>query len=112
MARLAIIACVVAGAAALGAGPSSDTGPDRIDVSSFPPEMQQRYLVFAEKCSKCHTLARPINAQLKGGDWKNYIKKMIRRPSSGINEETGRRIFEFLKFYSDRREGNAALPAN
>ena len=42
MARLAIIACVVAGAAALGAGPSSDTGPDRIDVSSLQPEMQQR----------------------------------------------------------------------
>lgn len=74
--------------------------------------MQERYQVFATRCSKCHSLDAPLNARLPGEEWKNYIKKMIRRPGSGINQENGRRIFEFLQFYAERRDGSAELKAN
>lgn len=37
-----------------------DKGPATINVSSYPPELQKSYKVFTEKCSKCHTIARPI----------------------------------------------------
>ena len=91
--------------ALLAAAPDPrDRGPDRIDVSSYPPQYQRSYEVFAVRCSKCHSLARPINARIKGEQWKGYVKKMIRRPGSGINEEAGREIYEFLKYYSTRSD--------
>ena len=82
------------------AADARDVGPDTIDVSSFPPEVREVYPLFQVKCSKCHSLARPINSSISGDEWKGYIKKMIRRPASGINEEVGQRIFGFLKFYT------------
>jgi hypothetical protein len=95
------IGIVCAAVLLLGAAPDPrDTGPDKIDVSGYAPDMQERYRVFALKCSKCHSLARPINARITGEEWKPYVKKMIRRPGSGINEEAGQVVYEFLKFYS------------
>ncbi len=64
-----------------------DDGPDKIDVSAYPREQAARYPVFVQKCSKCHPVARPINSRFDASEWKRYMKKMIRRPNSGINEE-------------------------
>jgi hypothetical protein len=101
---------VLAAALALGAKDPAkaewdprDDGPDRIDVSSWPPAMQKRYPVFATKCAKCHPVARPINSRFDAADWKRYMKKMIRRPNSGINEEQAADIYEFLKYYSAKQ---------
>jgi hypothetical protein len=77
-----------------------DFGPDRIDVSGFPAPQQKQYDVYAAKCAKCHPLARSVNARFNSTDWKRYMKRMIRRPNSGINEEQAALIYEFLKFYS------------
>ena len=90
----------------LGAGPP---GPDKVDVSDYPEAYRQYYEVFAVRCSKCHSLARPINARLKGEQWKSYIKKMIRRPGSGINEESGKQIYLFLNYYTTRTEATPAV---
>ena len=98
---------VLAAALALGAKDPSkaewdprDDGPDRINVSAWPPGMQKRYPIFSAKCSKCHPVARPINSRFDPTEWKRYMKKMIRRPNSGINEEQAADIYEFLKYYS------------
>jgi hypothetical protein len=80
-----------------------DDGPDRIDISAYPPAQQKRYTIFTVKCSKCHPVARPINSRFDAADWKRYMKKMIRRPNSGINEEQAVEIYEFLKYYSSRQ---------
>jgi hypothetical protein len=80
-----------------------DDGASQIDVSSWPPEMQARYPVFTAKCSKCHPVARPINSRFDATEWKRYMKKMIRRPNSGINEEQAADIYELLKYYSSRQ---------
>jgi len=82
-----------------------DSGPDKIDVSAYPPEQQARYPVFKAKCAKCHPTARPINSRFDSSEWKRYMKKMIRRPNSGINEEQAADIYEFLKFYSSKQAG-------
>jgi hypothetical protein len=79
-----------------------DRGPDRLDVSGYPAEEQARYPLFVSKCSKCHTLARPINTRFEAPRWKQYAKKMIRRPNSGINEEQAQELFAFLKYYATR----------
>lgn len=77
-----------------------DHGPGSIDVSGYPAPQQKQYDVYAGKCSKCHPLARSVNARFNSTDWKRYMKRMIRRPNSGINEEQAAQIYEFLKFYS------------
>ena len=77
-----------------------DSGPDHVDVSKYPSAQQRQYDVYAAKCSKCHPLARSVNARFNATDWKRYMKRMIRRPNSGINEEQAALIYEFLKFYS------------
>lgn len=82
-----------------------DDGPDKIDVSGYPKDQAARYPVFVQKCSKCHPVARPINSRFDASEWKRYMKKMIRRPNSGINEEQAADIYEFLKFYSTKQGG-------
>lgn len=111
MKRLALGACVAAGALglALAAEPDKpppdprDFGADKIDVSEYPAAQKVRYPTFMAKCGKCHPAARAINARLSAQDWKRYMKKMIRRPNSGINEEQAQDIYEFLKYYASRQ---------
>ena len=79
-----------------------DFGVDHVDVSGYPAAVQKQYEVYAAKCSKCHPLARSINARFNATDWKRYMKRMIRRPNSGINEEQAALIYEFLKFYANQ----------
>jgi hypothetical protein len=92
------------------ASENQDEGPDRIDVSDYPPDQQERYELFAVKCSKCHSLARPINARLTADEWQGYVKKMARRPGSGINDDAAKRIAEFLIYYTARRDGEKRKP--
>jgi hypothetical protein len=100
----ALVGAAVAAALAGGGGEfaARDAGPDRLDVSDYPAEQQARYPLFASKCSRCHTLARPINTRFDAPRWKRYAKKMIRKPNSGINEEQAQELFEFLKYYASR----------
>lgn len=81
-----------------------DKGPATIDVSKYPFEMQENYKLFAKKCSSCHTLARPINCDFALPDeWERYVKRMMRKPNSGINSADGKKIFEFLVYDSKTR---------
>lgn len=82
-----------------------DQGPATIDISKYPPEMQENYKVFAKKCSSCHTLARPINCDFALPDeWERYVKRMMRKPNSGINSDDGKKIFDFVVYDSKTRK--------
>lgn len=82
----------------------ADNGPDTIDVSAYPKQMQDYYKVFAKKCSKCHTLARPINTDFPIDKWQRYVKRMMRKPGSGITKSTGKKIYLFLKYYTEQKQ--------
>lgn len=96
----------------LGQAPSSeerltgfDSGPKTIDVSGYPAEMQEKYEVFVARCAKCHTLARPINSDYALPDeWSRYVKRMMRKPGSGISPKEGKQIYEFLAYDSSVRK--------
>lgn len=75
-----------------------DRGPQTIDVSNYPPEMQARYERFADKCSKCHNLSRPINAEFTTEEWASYLDKMMRKKGSGISKKDKNEIYEFLVY--------------
>jgi hypothetical protein len=96
----------------LGASPDPrDRGPDRLDVSTYPPKYQELYKVFEVRCSKCHSLARPVNARLRPDEWRLYVKKMSRRQGSGINEATSEKLIDFLVYFSQNRDSaDAGVP--
>lgn len=89
-------------AAAL-AGCPAPTAPrgDGLDASQLPPEVRGDYEVFAQRCSKCHTLARPLNSGIVEDEfWALYVARMRRMPGSGISPDDETRILRFLKFYA------------
>lgn len=83
---------------------ASDNGPNFIDVSNYPLKMQEYYQLFARKCSRCHTLARPINSRFIGEEWRKYVLKMMRKPGSGLTPKTAEKIIEFLVYDAQVRE--------
>lgn len=84
-----------------------DKGPDKIDVTSYPAAQQAAYKLFSSKCSKCHTIARPINTMMKRDEWERYVKRMMHKPNSGISDSQGKQIFEFVVFdQSERKDKN------
>jgi cytochrome c5 len=81
-----------------------DKGPAKIDVGSYPAEQQKGYKVFSDKCSKCHTIARPINTTMTKDEWSRYVKRMMHKPNSGISDSQGKTIFEFLAYDQESRK--------
>ncbi|MGD0771879.1 MAG: hypothetical protein ABSC05_03565 [Candidatus Solibacter sp.] len=91
-----------------------DKGPDKIDVSAYPPAQQTAYKLFASKCSKCHTIARPLNTMMKRDEWERYVKRMMHKPNSGISDNQGKQIFDFMVYdQTERKDKNpkAFFPA-
>ena len=84
-----------------------DKGPDKIDVSAYPAEQQANYKLFAGKCSKCHTIARPLNTMMTRDEWSRYVKRMMHKPNSGISDAQGKQIFEFVVYdQTERKDKN------
>ena len=91
-----------------------DKGPDKIDVGAYPAAQQAAYKVFSTKCSKCHTIARPLNTMMKPDEWNRYVKRMMHKPNSGISDSQGKQIFEFVVYdQTERKDKNpkAFFPA-
>ena len=83
----------------------ADKGPDTIDVSKYPKEQQANYKVFAEKCSKCHTLARPVNSDYAlPEEWTAYVDKMRHKKRSGIDDDAQKTVTDFLIYDSAVRK--------
>ncbi|HTN52423.1 MAG TPA: hypothetical protein VML50_08495 [Anaeromyxobacter sp.] len=85
------------------ASASASPGEETIDVSTYPPEQQVRYLLFERKCSKCHSLSMALGSGDTLPRWKRYLAQMSRRPEAGLSEAQGQEILEFLRFYAARR---------
>ena len=82
-----------------------EKGPATIDVSKYPDGVKENYEVFSTKCSQCHKLSRPINSDYAmPEEWSRYIKRMMRKPGSGISTGDGKKIFEFLAYDSSVRK--------
>jgi hypothetical protein len=81
-----------------------DKGSDKVNISSYPAEMQKNYKVFTDKCAKCHTIARPINTAMTKDEWARYVKRMMHKPNSGISDTQGKAIYEFLAYDQENRK--------
>ena len=82
-----------------------EKGPATVDVSKYPQGIQDNYQVFAEKCTQCHKLSRPINSDYAlPAEWERYVKRMMHKPGSGIGSSEGKKIFDFLVYDSSVRK--------
>jgi len=78
---------------------------DSLDTSQYPPDIRDAYKVFAVRCSRCHTLARPLNARINDPQqWVRYVQRMRLNPASGINAKDGEIILRFLLYYMHQRQ--------
>jgi hypothetical protein len=98
MSRSTIIAFSVS-LLAFGVGCS---GPrEGLEVSTLPSDVQGDYEVFAQRCSKCHSLSRPLNSGITDDEWwGRYVAKMRRMPASGISHDDATQILRFLHWFS------------
>lgn len=82
-----------------------EKGPATIDVSKYPQGIKDNYEVFSQKCTQCHKLSRPINCDYALPDeWSRYVKRMMRKPGSGISTAEAKQIWEFLVYDSSVRK--------
>jgi len=87
----------------------SDLGPDVIDVSNYPAQQRYNYQVYAAVCSRCHTLARSINAPAVSREfWEFYLLGM--RVQNGLDKKPAitpqerKAILDFLEYDSRVRK--------
>jgi hypothetical protein len=78
--------------------------------SRLPPDVRADYEVFALRCSKCHSLSRPLQSGITDDVyWKEYVERMRRQAGSGISPTDEESILRFLHYYSleeKRRRGD------
>ena len=74
---------------------------EELEPATLPAELREDYAVFAQRCSKCHSLARPLNSGISDENyWSLYVARMRRQPGSGITQEDAGPILRFLHYYS------------
>jgi hypothetical protein len=92
---LAVVAVVLAGC------PLEKS--EALDPSTLPDNVRADYEVFAQRCSKCHSLQRPLASGITDDEqWARYVARMRRQPGSGISKEDEVPILRFLHFYAQR----------
>jgi hypothetical protein len=117
--RALLVVIAIASAGAAGCATSSRDG---LDVAQLPETVRPDYTLFARRCSKCHSLARPLGSGITDDAvWIAYVDKMRRQPGSGISPQDAAPILRFLHYYSseqrrikrehDEASGGPATPA-
>jgi len=82
-----------------------EKGAATIDVSKYPEGVKENYEVFSTKCTQCHKLSRPINSDYAlPEEWSRYIKRMMRKPGSGISAGDGKKIYDFVVYDASIRK--------
>lgn len=99
---------MLAAVAACSAGPRTEAAY----AAQLPTEVRGSYEVFAQRCSKCHSLARPLDSGIDDdGYWAMYVDRMRRQPASGISLADRPPILAFLHYYAleqrKRKAGDA-----
>jgi hypothetical protein len=73
-------------------------------VATFAPDVRASYELFTRRCSRCHSLARPLTAPIGDREhWSRYVTRMRRQPSSGISPADAEDILVFLEHWSRLR---------
>lgn len=78
-----------------------------LDVATVPTALRDDYELFARRCSRCHSLSRPLNARIDSPThWSEYVTRMRRMPGSGIAPDEVPALLRFLTWYSAARRSS------
>lgn len=89
-----------------------NTHPEGVDVSAYPVDVRDDYVLFTIRCSKCHALSRALQSGITDDVyWAAYVERMRRQPGSGITPSESPRIQRFLHYYSLAVLARNAAPA-
>ncbi|MBI5180334.1 MAG: c-type cytochrome [Nitrospirae bacterium] len=75
-----------------------------VDISNYPIEAKEGYKIFSQKCIKCHSAAKPLNAPYSGEAWKTTVYRMMRKEGSFVTQKEADKIYTFLVQYSSSRK--------
>ena len=115
--RLALAASLTA-LLALGTSAVAQFGKhsaeEKINVSSYPANIQSNYKVFANKCSECHGLASSLKQSRSPEGWTADVRRMQAMASSHINDSEAGEILKFLAYDESHRKAASreAISAN
>jgi hypothetical protein len=80
-----------------------------LDPATLPENVRADYAVFAQRCSKCHSLARPLTSGIDDDEyWAMYVARMRRQPASGISLEDTVVVLRFLHYFSEDAKAKKA----
>jgi len=117
---------------------ANDLGPAKVDEKGIPQNLRKGYDLLRMKCSKCHSVARPLNAQFLEADdvfrskllamnpgalddprllkleadaWRRMVKRMMSKPGNDINSNDAKEIHAFLVWLYLSRVGTNGVAA-
>jgi mono/diheme cytochrome c family protein len=111
-ARATVALGLAASAALLGVWGCATWTREGLDPTTMPVDVRPDYALFAQRCSKCHSLARPLTSGIDDdGYWVDYVARMRRQPASGISEWDTVGILRFLHYFStEEKRKSGKLP--
>jgi uncharacterized membrane protein len=68
--------------------------------TALPPELLPAYDRFAQKCSTCHGLDRPLERQVADGAWPAIVARMAEHAGGAITPEDQALIVRFLEYHA------------
>jgi hypothetical protein len=87
-------------------------GSEGLDSAALPEEVREDYALFAQRCSKCHSLARPLQSGITDDEyWRSYVERMRRQPGSGIAPDEVPHILQFLHYYASSIAARTRRPS-
>lgn len=81
--------------------------PPKINISAYPPKIQQDYEKFNRKCSECHSTESSLKLSMSPAQWKYWVGQMAAMPSSNINDKDAKEILAFLNYDEAHRKAAA-----
>jgi len=95
----------------LGASGCASWAREGLDPATMPQEVRPDYALYAQRCSKCHSLARSLTSGIDSDAyWVDYVARMRRQPASGISQEDTVGILRFLHYFSIEERRKAGKP--
>jgi hypothetical protein len=107
-----VFAVIAASLPVAGTSGCASWAREGLDPSTMPEAVRPDYALFAQRCSKCHSLARPLSSGIDDDNyWVDYVARMRRQPASGISAEDTVGILRFLHYFSiEEKRKSGKLP--
>ncbi|MFZ4737815.1 MAG: hypothetical protein ACOYM9_17805 [Bradymonadia bacterium] len=74
-----------------------------VDLAQYPAETHRGYALLEQRCTRCHELDRPLQANVGQGGWPAYVRRMAKHPAAGISIAEQREIVKFLEAHAALR---------